>query len=108
MSAVEPSWPHIDCPPWCVGAHREDDLYDDRVHQGEVVTFPALLLERTHLGSATQVRRVTVGTHFDVTRYRHVDDDDTWIFLGDDAHQIDLNASSARRLLRALETVLRD
>jgi hypothetical protein len=37
-----PAWQTEDCPPWCAREHLESDHPEDRIHQTEPLTVPAL------------------------------------------------------------------
>ena len=101
MAGSEVSWLQEACPPWCVRRHQEEDLEDDREHQGVVWEVPAVLVSRTFPEFGRLVEAVE-STTLDGVRQRRVGSDEEWVFIGDDRHRLDMSVESARRLVDAL------
>lgn len=99
-----PSWLQEACPPWCQREHLEDDHPDDRMHESSPISIPVIALTRTFDdGSLEQVLNAT---EFELVRYRYVDDQQEWLYLGNGVQQVEISLESARRLQRRLGEVL--
>lgn len=104
-SPSRPSWLTRPCPLWCAGEHYETDQAAERSHQGSSHHVPVVLLGR-YSGEAGRVIRDITAAEFDVLRYRYLDGQHDWLFIGDSDHQLDLSLESAHRLHAALGAVL--
>ena len=60
--------------------------------------------QQAHEDSST-ARQATAVT-LDLVRYRHIDGDEDWLYLGDGQQGLDLSLESARRLAAALTAYL--
>lgn len=67
--------------------------------------MPVVLLER-HSENGVHVMRDVIGAEFDIVRYRYLTGHHDWLYIGDNAHQLDLSWESAQRLHAVLGEVL--
>lgn len=93
------------CPPWCVRDHAGQGP-DDQLHEGHTRLLGAIALERSPGETPNSIVRHTVATELAITRYQYPDDPDEWIYIGDDAHGLDLSIESVRRLVWVLGRVV--
>ena len=100
--------PTTDCPAWCVG-HDTDapDTADDHVHEATPALMSCIVLERTTNETGTIHHRPTA-TELTLVRYQYPHDSDTWLYIGDGSHGLDITLESARRLVSALARYVED
>ena len=95
--AIPPS-----CPGWCVG-HDTDvpDGTDDHVHEATPALVPCIALERS-TDDTGSIQRHPAAVELSVVRYHYHTGDDTWLYIGDGSHGLDISLESVRRLVRVL------
>lgn len=99
--AVAPTWLAEVCPAWCTRIHREDDHPEDRYHQSEPSTFPAVAGAGDDVPLTDSLRAMTLGVRLG----RHLGDDRTWLVVEslDDRHpRAVLTRDAAGALIRHL------
>lgn len=96
------------CPAWCQGRH--DDLLPDseRCHASVMRRFSALVINRVPSGVGYKLARKQEQRHLEVQRFRFVDDDRDWIYVGDGYHYFELSLEGARVLSLQLADVFGD
>ena len=101
--AIPPS-----CPAWCVG-HDTDapDTADDHLHEAAPALMPCITLERTTDETGT-IHHHPTATELTLVRYQYPHDSDTWLYIGDGHHGLDITLESARRLVSALARYVED
>lgn len=108
--ADRPSWLTESCPAWCAGQHAESDFPDDRAHSSDTPSVPVIRTDHVLQGDA--VRHCIAAADFEVVRRRGINGDgDEWIYVGDGigtGQHLEITVESARRLARALATLLND
>lgn len=89
------------CPAWCIG-HDADapDRADEHIHEAASALVPCIALERT-TEAGTNHHHPTA-TDLTLVRYQYPHDSDTWLYVGDGSHGLDISLESARRLARVL------
>ena len=93
------------CPSWCVRNHADQDP-DDQLHEGRTQPLGAITLKRLPGETPNSIAHHAVATELAITRYQYPDDPDEWIYIGDDAHGLDLSVESVRRLVWVLGRVV--
>ena len=96
------------CPTWCIG-HDADapDKDDDHLHEATPALIPCITLERTTNETGTIHHHLTA-TELTLVRYQYPHDSDTWLYIGDGSHGLDITLESARRLVSALARYVED
>lgn len=100
--------PTAACPAWCIG-HNAGAAGgdDDHFHETTSVLVPCIALERTTDETSAIHHRPTV-TDLTLVRYQYPHDSDTWLYMGDGSHGLDISLESARRLVRVLGQYVED
>ena len=103
--------PTTACPVWCIG-HNADapDKDNDHLHEATPALVPCITLERTTDETGT-IHHHSAATEFTLVRYQYPQyrhDSDTWLYIGDGSHGLDISLESARRLVRALARYMED
>lgn len=99
-----PSWLQETCPRWCTRTHDEGDHPDDRVHQGEAVVVPAVLLRAALVTEADAAESAEIV----VRRLRAVGSTATWVQVTeaeDTRRMLMIDEATAGRLAAALRRV---
>lgn len=84
------------CPPWCIVPREPDEPPGEHLHTAARREVPCVVLRREG----------AVATTLDIVRYRSVDGNEDWLYLGDGQQGLDLSLGSARRLATALTAYL--
>lgn len=96
------------CPTWCIGRDADaPDETDDHFHQATPALVPCVALERTPDDSGTIHHHITT-TELTLVRYQYHTGYDTWLYIGDGYHGLDITQESAHRLMRALRRYLKE
>ena len=100
--------PTTACPAWCIG-HDADalDETDDHLHEATPALMPCIALERTTYETGT-IHRHPTATELTLVRYQYPRDSDTWLYIGDGSHGLDITLESVRRLTRVLARYVED
>ena len=69
--------------------------------------MPCIALERTTDETGT-VHHHPTATELTLVRYQYPHDSDTWLYIGDGSHGLDITLESARRLTRVLARYVED
>lgn len=90
------------CPTWCIG-HDADgpDGTDDHLHEAAPALVPCIAMERT-TDEAGSIQHHPAAVELSLVRYQYRTGDDTWLYIGDSSHGLDISLESARRLVRVL------
>jgi len=104
---VPMTWQHEPCPHWCAVQHSESDHERDRAHQGSVAEVPVVAMrDRPLLGRSP--RDEWYATELAIVVQRRDGSGTTGLYVGDGAEQrLELDLSSARRVVDRLQVVLR-
>lgn len=101
--AVSPS-----CPAWCIGHDAGAAGGDDNhLHEATPARVPGIALERT-TDEAGTIHHHPTATELTLVRYQYPHDSDTWLYIGDGSHGLDISLESARRLVRVLARYVED
>lgn len=100
--------PTTACPVWCIG-HNADapDKDNDHLHEATPSLMPCITLERTTNETGT-IHHHPTATELTLVRYQYPHDSDTWLYIGDGHHGLDITLESARRLVSALAQYVED
>ncbi len=100
--------PTTACPAWCIG-HNADapDKDNDHLHEATPVFMPCIALERTTNETGT-IHHHPTATELTLVRYQYPLDSDTWLYIGDGSHGLDITLESARRLVSTLARYVED
>ena len=69
--------------------------------------MPCIALERTTDETGT-IHHHPTATELTLVRYQYPHDSDTWLYIGDGHHGLDITLESARRLVSALARYVED
>lgn len=98
----EHEWPTEQCPPWCVADHTEHLMPQDFLHEGALVTVPAVALHWDHVPDRPG-RREPLAVTLDIVRYRYPGDANEWVYIGSEGGLgLDISMESVGRLAEAL------
>ena len=93
------------CPSWCGGHHRDNDMYNDRVHQSRTVTIPLTAEELAYTdGSDDGLPHVTLCL---VQHYRE-EWPRIWVGRDDTPHGFHLTLGEAEWLATELRNLVGD
>lgn len=96
-----PRWLHEPCPPWCVSEHAEDDLPEDRFHDGAGTTVSVIVTESAALDQGS-------GAELLLHLFRKVGQPDDWLHVSAPEAGVrgfTITLESARRLGVALSRI---
>ena len=100
--------PTTACPAWCIGHDADAPGWDnDHLHEATPALIPCITLERTTNETGT-IHHHPTATELTLVRYQYPHDSDTWLYIGDGSHGLDISLESARRLVRALARYMED
>ncbi|MFT4165682.1 MAG: hypothetical protein QM650_10625 [Microlunatus sp.] len=90
------------CPPWCVADHDEHLMSEDFLHEGALVTVPAVVRQRNRQDGRSGQRQ-SLAVTLDIVRYRYLGDVEEWVYIGSEGELgLDISVESARRLTEVL------
>ena len=100
--------PTTACPAWCI-SHNADapGWTDDHLHESTPALVPCITIERTTNETGT-IHHHPTATELTLVRYQYPHGSDTWLYIGDGHHGLDITLESARRLMRALARYVED
>ena len=100
--------PTTACPAWCIGHNAAAlDEADDHLHEAAPALMPCIVLERT-TDEAGTIHHHPTATELTLVRYQYPHGSDTWLYIGDGHHGLDITLESARRLVRVLGRYIHD
>ena len=100
--------PTTACPAWCIG-HDTDGPggIGDHVHEAAPAFVPCIAMERC-TDDAGAIQHHPAAVELTLVRYQYRTGDDTWLYIGDGSHGLDISLESAWRLVRVLGRYVED
>ena len=96
------------CPAWCIGYDADGPGgIGDHVHEAAPALVPCIALERSTYDDGA-IQHHLAAVELSLVRYQYRTGDDTWLYIGDGSHGLDISLESARRLVRALGRYIHD